>query len=185
MASLTPTPPLAGHDVTLGGNRIAARPELALVSVAVPLGGDAALAARLMAATGLEMPAPTLSSVAGGWRAVSMTADQLLVMTVGDGTQVTRELTAALDGAGYTTNQTDAWVCLEVSGPAVHAALERICPLDLAPEAFPVNAAARTMMEHLGVLILRLAPDRFLLCAASSSALSFAHSVQVSLENVL
>lgn len=182
--TLTASPFLGGLDQTFGENRVVERHDLALVSIAVPLAGTDALAAQMRSAFKLEMPAPTLTSEAGQWRAVSMTADQVLLMTPGDGTSIERQVREALDGLGYTTNQTEAWVCLEVSGPDTLRALERICPVNLSEDPFPKGASARTAMEHLGVLIIRLAADRFLLCSASSSARSFAHSIAVSFENV-
>ena len=54
----------------------------------------------------------------------------------------------------------------------------------LYPDAFVEGAAARTVMEHLGVLILRTGPDAYLLLSASSSAGSFLHAVETSLVNV-
>ena len=61
-------------------------------------------------------------------------------------------------------------------------ALERICPLDLHPDAFGVDHAARTVMEHLGVLIIRTGEEAYLLLSASSSAGSFQHALHLSME---
>ncbi|MEM1149022.1 MAG: sarcosine oxidase subunit gamma [Pseudomonadota bacterium] len=183
--TLTPAPPLGGLDQAFGANRVVERHDLALVSLALPLGGVEAVSAKMRAAWDLAMPGPSITTQAGAWRAVSMTPDQILLMCPGEGTETEGRVQDALDGQGYTTNQTDAWVCLEVSGPDTLRALERICPINLALAAFPVGASARTAMEHLGALIIRLGEDRFLLCSASSSAPSFAHSVTVSFENVV
>ena len=95
-----------------------------------------------------------------------------------------RVVAARLNGAAYTTDQTDVWVALGLSGAARGAALERICPIDLHPDAFAVDDAARTVMEHLGVLILRTDADEYLLLSASSSARSFLHAVETSLRNI-
>ena len=89
---------------------------------------------------------------------------------------------AKLNGTGYTTDQTDNWVILEVSGKATLSALERLCPLNLDLDAFPVGASGRTVMEHMGALIVRTGEDSFLLMSASSSAKSFAHAVELSFE---
>lgn len=187
MASLTLTaePPLGGFDLTIGANHLIERHDLALVSVAVPLGEEAAFSARLEHAFGLKMPEAARSTIGGDWRAVSMTPDQLLLMRPGEGILTEREVHAGLNGLGYTTHQTDAWAALEISGPDTLSALERICPVNLAVDAFPLHGSARTMMEHLGVLIIRLDATRFLLLSASSSAQSFAHAVETSYRNVL
>ena len=71
-----------------------------------------------------------------------------------------------------------------MSGTGVRVALERICPLDLDDQAFPEGRVARTAMEHLSVIILRDGPDSFLLMSPRSSARSFRHAVELSVENV-
>jgi sarcosine oxidase subunit gamma len=74
---------------------------------------------------------------------------------------------------------------LRVSGPKSRIALERICPLDLHPSTFPQGRVARTLMEHLGVIILHEGPDTYLLLSARSSAGSFLHAVETSVRNVV
>ena len=88
-----------------------------------------------------------------------------------------------LGGGFYTTDQSDVWVTLELSGAGARRALERICPLDLMPESFGIGAAARTTMEHLGTIIIRNDADSFLLMSASSSAQSFLHALETSIIN--
>ncbi|MEL6425829.1 MAG: sarcosine oxidase subunit gamma [Pseudomonadota bacterium] len=183
--TLTPTPPLGGLSIEIGANRIVGRSDLALISVAIPTGAESTCAERLKVTYGLDLPEPTVSRHTGAWRIVSMTADQLMLIGLGDGMERLREVGATVGNAGYTTNQTDAWVCVEVSGPDTLSALERICPLDLAELSFPVDGTARTSMEHLGTLIIRLGRERFLLCSASSSAGSFAHAIETSYRNVV
>lgn len=181
--TLTPTA-LLGADVTIGANRITERADLALVSVAAPLGGDAALAGALSSGWGLEMPTPTRASLSGEMRAVQLTADQLLLVFPHSAPDAEPTVQAKLQGAGYTTDQTDAWLRVEISGPDTRAALERICPIDLGAQAFAPGAAARTVMEHMGTVIVALEPDRYLLLSASSTAGSFLHALETSLRNV-
>ena len=54
---------LGGADITIAGNRIIERDDLAMVSVATPLGGDAALKQALKAGHGLAMPSATCSTI--------------------------------------------------------------------------------------------------------------------------
>ena len=96
--------------------------------------------------------------------------------------ETARIMREKLQGTGYTTDQTDAWVCLEISGPETILALERLCPLDIA--RFTDGTAARTVMQHMGALIIRLSADRFLLLSARSSAASFLQAVETSYRNV-
>ncbi len=186
MASITlePIAPLGGLDLQIGHNRVIEQVDLALVSIAIPLGGDDVLAQRLQDHWGLASPEPTQTSTCDDWRAVSMTADQIMLIGQGDRPTTEAEIAAKLNGTGYTTNQTSAWVCLEVSGPDTVAAFARICPINLALAAFPIGASARTMMDHLGALIIRLDDDCFQVLSASSSAASFAHAVETSYRNV-
>ncbi|WP_229802146.1 sarcosine oxidase subunit gamma [Paramylibacter ulvae] len=84
----------------------------------------------------------------------------------------------------YTTDQTDGWVTLEISGENTISALERICPINLHPDQFQIGHAARTAMEHMGCIILRTDTQTFHLFSASSSAESFLHAVETSIKNV-
>ena len=147
-----------------------------------PRGGRRRWIAALKKGWGLSRPSPTLGMAKGDTRAISMAADQLFLIFPHRSPNASAEVQDKLAGAGYTTDQTDGWVILEITGPDTLAALERLCPLDLA--AFPDNATARTMTEHLGATIIRLQSDRFLLLSARSSAASFLHAVETSYRNV-
>ena len=183
--TLQAAPALGGADLSLGGNRIVERHELAIVSVAVPLGGEAPLAAALADGWGLDMPGPRRSTAAGDIRALKTAPDQLFLIFPHPTPDAETAVQSRLQGTGYTTDQTDVWVAVEVSGPEVPAALERLCPVDLAPAAFPEGAFARTVMEHMGAIVIRLGADRFLLLSARSSARSFLHALEISFRNVL
>ena len=185
MAEFTPqaAPALGGADVMIGENRILERDDLALVSVATPLGGESALANALKTAWKLEMPDPRQTTAAGDIRALRTAPDQMLIVFPHATPDAEAHVQKALKGAGYTTDQTDAWCILELTGPKSLAALERLCPLDLA--AFSAGTAARTVMEHMGALVLKLDAERFLLMSASSSAGSFLHAVETSYRYVL
>ena len=180
--ALEAAPMLGGVRLSFGDNNIVERDDLALVSIATPQGGDDALAAALQGGWGLDMPSPTLSATSGEVRAIRTTADQMMLVFPHATPDANAHVQGKLDGAGYTTDQTDAWVVLEVTGPNTIAALERLCPLDLHDSAFPVNAAGRTVMEHMGALILRTGDDRYLLMSVSSSAQSFLHAVETSFD---
>ena len=180
--ALEATPLLGGLDKTIGEGRIVERDDLALVSVAVPLGGETALDEALKNGWGLKRPEPTQTSVSGDTTAVSIAADQLMLVFPHSTPDANAVVQGKLNGAGYTTDQTDNWVVVEVSGKATLSALERLCPLNLDIDAFPVGASGRTNMEHMGALIIRTGDDSFLLMSASSSAKSFAHAVELSYE---
>ena len=183
--ALTAVPPLGGYDEDFGAVRLAERADLALVSVAVPLGDTGQLAKALKSGWKLGMPEPRMSVVSGGMRAIRTAPDQIFLVFPHATPDAETVVQAKLKGAGYTTDQTDNWVVLDISGPGTLAALERLCPLDLDSNAFPIGASARTVMEHMGAMILRMAADRFLLLSASSSARSFLHAVKTSIRYTL
>lgn len=179
--SLEAAPTLGGLNVKIGGNYIAEQKELALVSIAIPLGGERKLSDTLNKAFGLPRPKPTMSVTKKEMRLLSTAPDQFLLVFPHNTPDAEAVIQEKLGGAGYTTDQTDVWAVLEISGPDTNAALERLCPVD-AP-AMPVNGSARTVMEHMGAMIVRTGPETFLLLSASSSARSFLHAVETSFWN--
>ena len=80
------------------------------------------------------------------------------------------------------TNQSDAWVILALSGPLIYHTLERICPIDCSSPTMPIGTTARTVINHIGTIVLRRPDDNlgdpcFWLMSARSSAASFLHVV--------
>lgn len=180
--TLQAEPPLAGTEMEIADVRLWAPADLALVSLALPLGGEEA---AIRATYGTELPEIGRSVVADdGTRLIRLAPDLAFALFIHATPDAERVVADRLSGAVYTTDQTDVWVTLALSGPNTRRALERICPIDLHPDVFAVDHAARTVMEHLGVLILRTGDDDYLLLSASSSAKSFLHAVEVSLRNI-
>lgn len=177
---LEPVFPLGSYDATFGDLRLWERTELALVSLAIPLGGAQEAEKALKSAYGLDLPKVGMSASTAQMRVLRMSTDQAMLVFASDAPLVEPDISAALNGACYTTNQTDAWVGLSMEGTQVRAVLARLCPLDLHPAAFPIDMAVRTVMEHMGVVILREDTDRFTLLSASSSAGSFLHALTTS-----
>lgn len=184
--TLTAEPPLAGVDQTRGETRLRAPADMALVSVALPLGGEEAAKKAVKAAYGVDLPEVGTSCITSKHDAAIMrlAPDLAMIMFGHDSPDAERVVADRLKGAAYTTDQTDVWCALELSGAGATRALERICPLDLHEDAFAVHDAKRTMMEHLGVIIIRTEPETWLLLSASSSAGTFLHAVETSIKNV-
>ncbi|MDO5755898.1 MAG: sarcosine oxidase subunit gamma family protein [Rhodobacterales bacterium] len=186
--TLISAPPLAGYNSSFGDIKLSAPKDLAIVSIALPLGGEDAAKAAITSAFGIDLPdtvgtsSPTKDGTASLMR---LGADQAFVVFTSATPDAERQIAAKLNGTAYTTDQTDAWCSLEISGPGARRALERICPIDLHPDAFAVGAVARTVMEHMGAIIARTGDDSFLLLSASSSAKSFLHAVELSARNVI
>lgn len=82
------------------------------------------------------------------------------------------------------TDQSDGWVWVMLSGPDAVAVLARLCPLDLRLAAFPPGTSARTMLQHLGALIIRDAPDSFRIAAFRSMARTLKHEIEAAMSAV-
>ncbi|MFU1478948.1 sarcosine oxidase subunit gamma [Roseovarius sp. C7] len=185
--SLLSTPPLAGTDLRFGSCRITAPDDLAIVSLALPLGGEEAAKKAIAKAFGTALPeiGQSVTASDGAATLLRLGIDQAFVTFPHATPDAERVVAAKLGGAAYTTDQTDVWCALDVTGPDCRRALERICPIDLHPDAFKTGALARTTMEHLGTIIIRTQTDSFRLLSASSSAQSFLHAVETSFANVM
>lgn len=181
--SLTAAPILGDVDMSIGPNRLRERDDLALVSIAAPQGNETAVEKALKSGWGLDSPTATRASKEGTTYAVATSPDQMILIFEHSGPDANRVVQQKLNGIGYTTDQTDVWVALEISGPDSLAALERLCPLDVA--LMPELGFGRTVMEHMGALVLRVAAKEFLLLSASSSAKSFLHAIETSFRNVI
>ena len=183
---LVSVPPLAGYDQSFDGVQLKAPADLAIVSMALPLGGEAAAEKAIKSAYGAALPdvGNSVLSKDGGARLVRLSLDAAFVIFTHDTPDAESHVAGKLKGAVYTTDQTDVWTGLEISGPRARTALERICPIDIHPDSFAIGAAARTTMEHLGTLIIRTGDDAYLLLSASSSAGSFLHAVETSMKNI-
>ena len=184
--TLTAATPLGGLNLRFEEVEIAEEGERALVSVAIPNGGEAALAGSVKQAYGVDLPAVgrSMRSQDGLFQLLGMARDQIFLLFDDPGGDPVAHVEAQLGQTAYLADQSDSWVMLTVSGHRARAALERICPLDLHPDKFAIGHVARTVMEHHAAIVMRLEAARYLLLSPRSSAGSFAHAVQVSAENV-
>ena len=185
--TLVSAPPLAGYSETFGTVRLPAPKDMAIVNMAIPLRADAKALKAVKTGYGVDLPEPGMSveTKKGATRLVRLAPDQAFAIFTLPTPDAEEVVAKHVKKALYLTDQTDVWVGLEISGAGALAALERVCPIDLHPAAFVVGGAARTVMEHLGVLIIRTGDERYLLLSASSSATSFLHMMETSIKNVL
>jgi sarcosine oxidase subunit gamma len=179
--TLTATSFLDGMDIQVGSARLREVTDMALASVAIPMNGAPSVSEALKSAFGLEMPGNRTSTQFGSARALLTGPDQIFLLLADRPDLATDDVEGAFEQSAYVTEQSSNWVICAVSGPDIRAALERLCPIDLHPNAFPVGAYARTVMEHMGAMIIRTDADSYLLLSTSSSARSFAHAVELSL----
>ena len=185
--TLTATTSLAGFERQHADVSLSEITDFALVSMAIPLGGGTVLQNEMTVKFGANFPECGKSTVStdGGTRFLGMQKDQTFALFKFQGDDAVSEIAKALGEAAYYTDQSDSWAMLRISGPRVRSTLERICPLDLHQDVFALGAVARTMMEHLAVIILRTDKDAFLLMSPRSSASSFLHTLETTIEHVL
>ena len=185
--TLTATTSLAGFERQHADVSLSEITDFALVSMAIPLGGGAALQNKMTVKFGANFPECGKSTVStdGGTRFLGMQRDQTFALFKFQGDDAVSEISKTLGETAYYTDQSDSWAMLRISGPRARSTLERICPLDLHQNVFALGAVARTMMEHLAVIILRTDKDAFLLMSPRSSASSFLHTLETTIKHVL
>ena len=158
-----------------------------VISIATSVENKDFLNKQLIEIFDLELPVPGKSHLTsnGLSRLLGLSLDQWLIVSVDQKYELKALLENSLSNKSYVTLQTDAWVCIRISGRSALKALERICPINLDPDLFLKDYIARTMMEHLGSIVICENPNSYLLMSASSSAKSFLHALEVSLKNVI
>ena len=183
VAKLSATSSLDGYDEEIGTIRLREISNQSLIAMAIPLGEETKFKNSIKNIFGLKMPSPDKSVKNKDTRILSTQPDQIFVLTKRTD-DPEKSMAIEFDGSAYITDQTDAWVILEISGSSSREALERICQLDLDKEIFQLDSMARTSMEHMSAIIIRKADDTFYLMSASSSAKSFLHAVELSAQHV-
>lgn len=159
---------------------------LGLVSIAASSATNiTALEKAIRKTLGMDLPGPRgcLGSIDDGQSMLfALARDQVMLASRMDAAASMARLAKPLSGLASMTDQSDAWLAVSLSGPASRSALQRFCPLDLHPDVFPAGSAARTVMEHIGAVILRppaatRPDDGFWLFFPSSYAESFVHAL--------
>ena len=184
--TLKAEPFLGGFQKSFGSTDLREVTDLEIVSVSCPIGGLDPLRTRIESVFGTALPGPGFSSgsISDGALFVWMSPDQWFAVTESGSQPALGQFQDKIGPLGYFTSQTDNWAVLRLDGDIALPALERICPIDLHPSVFPPRSAARTVMEHLGTLICCEDRNRYLLLSASSSARSFLHAVETSIQYV-
>lgn len=179
--------PLKGYDNRFGNTHLSERIDTAIYSIGLALDTEPALKS-IKSSLGAQWPKTghSTSSADGVYRLLGLQPDQIFVLlSTPSGNDGQSVKLPTLDTSAYITDQSDSWAGLCIEGESAVLALERICPIDLHPSVFAIDQVTRTIMEHLAVIILREAENRFLLLSPASSANSFLHALKTSLHNVV
>lgn len=132
-------------------------------------------AAKVLKPLGLSFPAPNTFAEKGDARIVWTGRNQAFLIGVP---------APDFGEAAAVTDQSGGWAALSLSGPAAVDALARYVPIDLRLSAFPVGAAARTPLYHMSMVLLRTAPDAFLILCFRSMAKTGWHEIETALRSL-
>ena len=177
MAELEPTSPAAGLlPLAVNGADLTEVLPARITSVAPFRGTESALSDAMKAAWGVGFPAPGRTTSKGGVRAIWSGLDQALVLSDGAAPD--------LSGLAATTDQSDGWAVLRLEGPAAEAVLARLTPHDLNGAIFKRGHTARTLIQHVNVVLARVGPEAFEMMCLRSFARSLIHDLHVAMKSV-
>lgn len=185
MASLQPLTAFGKREpvsVTHGPLTITERIDVALASVAVRKGRGTDLA-KAAEKAGVPLPGASLHQDGTPYSAFWTTPEMWFV----EAPFATHELIAdtlksALGDTASITEQTDAWVALDLAAPELAPLLERLCNVDYATR--PTGYATRTVMEHLGVYLIKHGQGEARIYGPRSSAESLLHAIETAAHSV-
>jgi methylglutamate dehydrogenase subunit D len=133
------------------------RDGLGLASLSVRRGQRAALAQRMSAHFGVELPGGTRRISAAGVAVAGVGPDRWLVSCENAGNAFSSTLKSAVGDAASVVDQSDAYAVIRLAGGTLRETLAKLVPIDLHPRAFGVGCVAGTLLGHIGALLWRLA----------------------------
>ena len=179
MASLQPLTALGKREattVTHGPLTISERTDVALASVAARKGRANDLSAAAQKA-GVPLPGPATHQPGTPYSAFWVAPEMWFVEAPYASHELIADmLKSALGDAASITEQTDAWVAFDLAAPDLTPILERLCNVDFAK--VPQGHATRTVMEHLGVYLVKHGPGAARVYGPRSSAESLLHALE-------
>ncbi|MCP1337846.1 sarcosine oxidase subunit gamma [Futiania mangrovi] len=173
LVPLTPLGGAAPRIDRIGAISIAEVADLALVSLAVRAGQENALAEAAASFLGHPLPGPGEGAARAFWAGPGQ---WMLHGRGAEHANLAARVKAAVGGSASVTDQSDAWAAFDVEGKTVAEMLARLCNLDAA--RMPAHAASRTLVEHLGCVVLCEVPARrYLVLGPRSAAASLHHAL--------
>ena len=172
LTSLAPLGQSAPKTDTIGPITISENTSIALASLATRKGREADVA-KAANALNITLPGPGRASDIALWLGPDQWMIEAPFATHED---IAGHLKATFGDAASITEQTDAWVRFDVTGPDLHAMFERICNLDT--RAMKPGDGTRTVIEHLGCYVICKAGGATIL-GPRSSAKSLFHALSV------
>lgn len=131
-----------------------------------------AAAGRIESRLGMSLPR-RYGQVGTGDRLVALwlSPDDFLLISTPPATELVAGLVEALAGdPGSATDLSANRTTLELAGPSARAVLEKGCPLDLHPRAFPAGSARVTAIGSVPVLLWKVSDESWRVLPRSSFA---------------
>ena len=179
---------LGSFDQEINGISIAEITDVEILALAIKNGVEnkkkAASIFKKQLGCSLPQPGQASKTKEPVIKVLRMSSDQLFIIYKIKESKKVENILSKMDGKFYITEQSNAWAGLSVSGPNVISCLERVCPIDISENSRGVYCFARTVMEHLGVIIIRCKENEFELFSSSSSAKSFLNVIKTSARNI-
>jgi sarcosine oxidase, subunit gamma len=177
---LKPLLPLGGDAPrvdTFDGFVLSENAGLALASLACRQAREADFAKAAQTLLGIAMPAPGKFVTAPPFGIFWIGPGQWFVEApLATHEDIARFLTSGVRGLASVAEQTDGWARFDAEGARIADVFERLCPLDV--RRMQAGDATRTMIEHLGcIVICRDATRRISVLGPRSAAGSLHHAL--------
>ena len=176
MTELIPLLALGASDprvAEIGNLRLVERADLALSTLAVPIGTDRPRP------LGLDLPEPGGWSEQGETAAFWVGAEQWMMARSGGADACLADAVKRDCPDCTVTDQTDGWIVVEIVSSedpvAIEEALERLVNLD--PVNLRPGSAVRTELDHMAVVVIRPAEQRLMVLGMRSFAQSLWHAL--------
>lgn len=111
--------------------------------------------------------------------------DQYWLLTTQKSSDLLAALISVKDPLFYTSDQSDGWSLLSVSGQHTPQVMERVCQLDLHHSVFDNMTVARTSIEHMSAVIFRSTQSGFMILTPRSLAHSLVHALEHTAKHVI
>ena len=158
---------------------------IALVAMTTRNGKSRAMTTAFKKHFSCPPPGPTDAITADAVTVMASALDQVFVTAAMPLASLLDDLTAAFGKTATLTDQSDGWARLVLTGPRAPETLERLSMVDLSPSGFDTGQVARTVFEHLNVIVLRDKPKRgetyrYVILTPRSSAEDLHHALLAS-----
>ncbi len=155
---------------------------IALAAVTIRTGKARAFANAFSKRYDCPPPDPRSAVTVRRQTIIASALDQVFIRRKGEPAGLMAQLEKDFSQSATVTDQSDGWVQLALTGIRAGDVLERLAMIDCSDQAFPVGSAARTVMEHCGVIIVRekhkpVEGKRYLLFTQRSSAETVLHAI--------